>query len=74
MCKRANFHERHKLDCTQVAYSVLCTPIMINYKCNLKCIFIIKFEIKMFDICHCFVIVLRQLSKARGIVVTFTLI
>ena len=29
---------------------MFCVPIIINYKCNLKCIFIIKFEIKMVDI------------------------
>ena len=44
------FHECHKLDCTRVAYKILCDPVFINYKCNLKCIFILKFEIKMVDI------------------------
>ena len=48
--ERANFHECYKLDCTRVAYNVLCNPVMINYKCNSKFIFIIKFEIKMVDI------------------------
>ena len=35
---------------TQVAYNVLCDPIIIIYKYNLKYIFIINFEIKMIDI------------------------
>ena len=48
--ERANFHECHKLDCTRVTYNILCDPIIINYKCNLKYIFIIKFEIKMVNI------------------------
>ena len=47
--ERANFHECYELDCTRVAYNVLC-DLIINYKCNLKCIFIINFEIKMADI------------------------
>ena len=44
--ERANFHECHKLDCTLVAYNILCDPIIKNYKCK----FINKFEIKMADI------------------------
>ena len=47
--EHANFHECYKLDCTRVAYA-LCDAIIINYNCNLKCIFIINFEIKMVDI------------------------
>ena len=47
---RGNFHECYKLDCVRVTYNVLCDPIIINYKCNLKCIFINKFENKVVDI------------------------
>ena len=31
-------------------HNVLCDPIIINYTCNLKYIFIIKFKTKMVDI------------------------
>ena len=48
--EHTNFHERYKLDCTRVAYNILCDLMIINYNWNLKCIFITNFEIKMLDI------------------------
>ena len=65
--ERASFHERHKLDCTRVAYNILCDPVVINYKCNLKCIFIIKFEIKM----SATSLFPRQLSMAYAMSIVF---